>query len=37
MTKNGILQTENLRYRVKLGLQPVFNLQTKGLERWFYF
>ena len=29
--------TNRKRYRVKLGLQPVFNLQTKGLEGWFYF
>ena len=37
MTKNRILQTENFRCRVGLGLQRMFNLQTKGLGGWFYF
>ena len=36
ITKNRILQTENFRYRVRLGLQRVFNLQTKGMGGWFY-
>ena len=36
-TKNGILQTENFLYRVRLGLQRVFNLQTKGVGGWIYF
>ena len=34
---NGILQTENFGYRVRFGLQRVFNLQTKGVRGWFYF
>ena len=34
ITKNGISQTENFGYRVGLGLQRVFNLQTKGLAGW---
>ena len=36
-TKNGLLQTENFRYRVRLGLQRVFNCQMKGVGGWFYF
>ena len=35
--KNGILQTENVRYRIRLGLQRVLNLQTKAVGGWFYF
>ena len=34
--KNGILQTKNFPYRVRLGLQRVFNLQMKGMGGWFY-
>ena len=37
ITKNGILKTENFCYRVRLGLQRVLNLQTKGVGGWFYF
>ena len=37
ITKNGILQTGNFCYRVRLGLQCVLDLQTKGVGRWFYF
>ena len=32
--KKGTLQTENFRYRVRLGLQRVFTLQTKGVGEW---
>ena len=32
--KNGILQTENCRSSVSLGLQRGFNLQTKGEGMW---
>ena len=31
------IKTENFCYRVRLGLQRVFNLQTKGVGWWFYF
>ena len=35
--KNGMSETENFPYRVRLGLQHVFNLQPKRVGGWFYF
>ena len=37
ITNIGILQTENFRYRVLLGLERAFNLQIKEVRGWFYF